>query len=255
MITGVMNMGKLQVNPLHKVSLHTQNPLLNIPLLVLPTRTILFGIIQVLFIYLLGFTWKQSIAWWPFFATITNIIMFLLLTFLARKEGKTYLDLINFDKEYFRQDLKKVLWVLPIGGGLGFAGMSVASYFMYGHLSPPGNIILPLPVWAGILALTLFPITNSLVEIPTYMGYCLPRLEAIWKSKVAALLASAFFLAFQHFTLPILIVDVWHFICFIPLALVVGLIYMKIRRLIPILIVHWIMDLSAVFGIFALSIS
>jgi membrane protease YdiL (CAAX protease family) len=168
------------------------------------------------------------------------------------------LDLINFDKLRFKQDLKSVLWVLPICGGIGFAGMGVASYLMYGDPTPPGNIILPLPLGAAILALIFFPITNALVEIPTYMGYCYPRLEKIWRSKLAALAFSAFFLAFQHFTLPLLIDDVkymfWHFICFIPLSLVVGLIYIKIRRLVPIMIVHWFMNVLAVLGIFVLSI-
>ncbi|MFJ7728584.1 type II CAAX prenyl endopeptidase Rce1 family protein [Neobacillus sp. NPDC097160] len=252
-------MGILQVKAGQKVIMDTQNPLLNLPLMLLPARTILFGMVQVLFIYLLGFTWKESIAWWPFFAIITNIIMFLLLSALVRREGKSYLDLINIEKKQFKQDLKRVLWVLPIGGGLGFAGMSAVSYFMYGSPTLPDNMILPLPLWAGIIALIFFPITNALVEIPTYMGYCFPRLEIIWKSKLLAVAFSAFFLAFQHLTLPILFDDVkymiWHAICFIPLSIVVGFIYIKIRRLVPIMIVHWIMDVSVVLGVFILSIS
>ncbi|ETI68952.1 CPBP family glutamic-type intramembrane protease [Neobacillus vireti] len=252
-------MGKLQVHSSQKVDIVTQNRLLNLPLMVLPARTILFAAIQFLFVYLLGFTWQQSVAWWPFFAIITNIIMYILLSNLARREGNTYLDLIHFDKILFKQDLKKVLWVLPIGGGVGFAGMYAASYVMYGNPIPPDNMILPLPLWAGFIALIVFPITNSLVEIPTYMGYCFPRLEILWKSKIATLVVSAFFLSFQHFTLPIIINDgkymLWHFICFIPLALVVGFIYIKIRRLVPIMIVHWLMDVLAVLGVFILSIS
>jgi ABC-type Fe3+-siderophore transport system permease subunit len=78
----------MKAAPLQKVSIDTHNPILNLPLLLLPIRTVLFGIIQVLFIYLLGFTWKESIAWWPFFAIITNLILFFLLLFLANREKK-----------------------------------------------------------------------------------------------------------------------------------------------------------------------
>lgn len=251
-------MEKIQINSIQTKNIETQNMILNIPFMLLPMRTILFGLIQVLFVILLGFNWKESIAWWPFYAIITNIILFFTLSILAKREGKTFLDIIHFREKEFKQDLKRVLWILPIGAGLGFVGMSVVSYLMYGNPTPPENMILPLPTWAGVIALIFFPISNALVEIPTYMGYCLPRLEMIWKSKVAALLFAAFFLAFQHFTLPILVDDVkymiWHFICFIPLSLIVGIIYIKIRRLVPIIIVHWIMDIMVVLGVFMLSI-
>ncbi|MFT4414283.1 type II CAAX prenyl endopeptidase Rce1 family protein [Fredinandcohnia humi] len=242
----------------------TKNPLSNLlvknlSIIILPARTFLFGFIQILFVYLLGFSWKESIAWWPFYAIITNIIMFYVLYFLTKREGKSYLDIINFDKKHINLDFKRILWVLPIGAGLGLAGMSFVSFIMYGSPALPDNMILPLPFWAGIIAFIFFPITNTLVEVPTYMGYCFPRIEKMLKSKVFALVLSAFFLAFQHFTLPIFINDLkymsWHFLCFIPLSLIVGLIYIKIRNLVSIMIVHWLLDVLVVLGVFILSIS
>lgn len=46
----------------------------------------------------------------------------------------------------------------------------------------------------------------------------------------------------------------WHFLGMIPLALVVGLIYIKARRLVPIMIVHYIMDVMTVVGVLTLSL-
>jgi membrane protease YdiL (CAAX protease family) len=250
-------MGQVQLDASHKAGISNQSKAM-MPLLMLPVRTILFAAIQILFVFILGFSWKDSIAWWPFFAIITNIIVFFLLTILAGKENKGYLDLIQFDKTQWKKDLKIFLWVFPVGGGLGFAGMYGVSFLMYGSFTLPDDMILPLPLWAGILALVLFPITNALVETPTYMGYCLPRLEGLWKSRWLPVLLSAFFLAFQHSTLPIIIDDVmymaWHFVAMAPLAFTVGIIYLKIRRLVPIMIVHWIMDVMVVLGTFILSI-
>ncbi|NGM83821.1 hypothetical protein G5B47_15480 [Paenibacillus sp. 7124] len=45
----------------------------------------------------------------------------------------------------------------------------------------------------------------------------------------------------------------WHFLGMIPLALAVGFIYIKIRRLVPIMIVHYIMDIMTVAGVLTLS--
>lgn len=252
-------MEKLELNSSHKGNavINSKVPII-MPILMLPIRTILFALIQTAFVYLLGFTWTESIAWWPFYAIITNVLCFFLLIVLARKEGKNYFDIIHFDKKGVKKDLKSVLWVLLTGGGIGFIGLSLVGYLIYGSFIPPDHMILPLPFWAGIVSLILFPITIALVEIPTYMGYCFTRLEQKWNSKWKAVTVSAFFLALQHFTLPIIFSDFkymyWHFLGMIPLAFAVGIIFMKIRRLLPIMIVHLIMDTMAILEVFLLSI-
>src|ERR1700730_13625912 len=98
-------MGQVQLDASHKAGISNQSKAM-MPLLMLPVRTILFAAIQILFVFILGFSWKDSIAWWPFFAIITNIIVFFLLTILAGKENKGYLDLIQFDKTQWKKDLK-----------------------------------------------------------------------------------------------------------------------------------------------------
>lgn len=228
------------------------------PFLMLVARTALFALFQLLFVIIFSASWVESIVWWPFFAILTNITCFFILRLLARREGKTYLDIIHFDKRKLKQDLKAVWWVFIVGGVVGGIGLNGVAFLMYGSFAAPDNMIQPLPLWAAFVGLILFPITNALVEVPVYMGYCFPRLEARFRSKGIALALAAFFLAFQHFTLPITVNDfsfmVWHFVSMIPLALAVGLIYMKIRRLLPVMIVHYVMDVMTIIGLFMVSL-
>lgn len=200
----------------------------------------------------------ESIVWWPFSAILSNIICFFIIRSLASREGKSYLDIVSFDKSKLGRDLKAVWWVLIVGGVVGGIGLNGAAFLMYGSFAPPDNMIQPLPLWAASVGLILFPITNALVEVPVYMGYCFPRLEARYRSKWIALSLAAFFLAFQHFTLPITVNDfsfmAWHVVSMIPLALAVGYIYMRIRRLLPIIIVHYVMDVMAILGLFIVSL-
>lgn len=224
----------------------------------LSLRTILFGGIQALFVFLFNLSWKESIDWWPISAIITNIIIFTMLWLLVKKEGKTYGDLIHYDKKELKQDLKRTIGVFIVGGGIGFIGFYIVSYLIYGSFILPDNMVQPFPFWIAIIGIIFFPLTNALVETPTYIGYCLPRLEYGFKSTWKALILAAFFLALQHVTLPITINDgnfmIWHFVSMLPLAFVVGIIYLRTRRLIPIMIVHYVMDVMAILGGFMLSI-
>lgn len=228
------------------------------PFMMLFARVFFFGLFQALFVLLFSMSWLESIVWWPFFAILTNIICFFILKSLARREGKTYLDIIKFKKSNLGRDLKDVWWVLIVGGVVGSIGLYGVAFLMYGSFAPPDNMIQSLPLWAAFVGLILFPITNALVEVPVYMGYCFPRLETRFRSTGIALSLAAFFLAFQHFTLPITVNDfpfmIWHFVSMVPIALAVGFIYMKIRRLLPIMIVHYVMDVMAVLGLFMMSV-
>lgn len=228
------------------------------PILMLFARVVLFGLLQALFVASFSLSWVESIPWWPIVAVLTNVVCFIILSVLARQENMTYLDIIHFHRRKIRQDFKAVWWVFIVGGVVGGIGMYGFAFLMYGGFNLPDNMIQPLPTWAAIIGLILFPITNAMVEIPLYMGYCLPRLEVRFGSRFIALSLTAFFLAFQHVTLPITVDDfkfmVWHFVSMIPLAVAVGVIYVKVRRLLPIMIVHYIMDIMAILGLVMMSI-
>ena len=94
----------------------------------------------------------------------------------------------------------------------------------------------------------LFPLVQGLVEIPTYMLYARPRLEAQWLRPWLAVALASFFLSAQHVFAPF-IPDA-HFITyrtvmFLPFALLIGLVMRARPRLMPYMaVIHVLMDLS-----------
>lgn len=187
--------------------------------------------------------------WWPFQAILANIASFLFLRSWIRREGGSYRSMFRVEKGQVGAHVRQFFLLLVVGFVLGGASLYAASYVFLGSWMPPETMFQPLPLWAAILALVAFPLTNSLVETPTYIGYALPRLQqklhSVWIAAVLVGLA----LAFQHVALPI-VADVpymlWRFAAFIPLAIALGFIYTRTKKLLPIVLVHGIMDLQLV---------
>ncbi len=101
------------------------------------------------------------------------------------------------------------------------------------------------------------PISIALVELPTYMGYSLPRMEAITRKRWLPVFLAAFWLALQHSALP-LILDVrfmlYRFLSMLPLALCIGLVYQHYRRLGPLMVIHYLLDLQLGVTVFLMSL-
>jgi len=233
------------------------------PWLVLPLRTVLFALIQALlagFFLLTGddHSWSASIRWWPVYLILANLITFLVLRGLARREGLSYADLWRNAGASQGWNRRAVLNWLAIflgsaaAGGLGFIG---AALLLYGGQMP--EFVSPLPMWAAWLSLLVMPASIALVETPAYFGYAMPRLEALIGRRWAPLLLAAFFLALQHCTLP-LIFDlrfiVFRFAQMILLALYLAVIYQRTRRLAPIMALHYLADLQLGITVFMMSV-
>jgi hypothetical protein len=100
-------------------------------------------------------------------------------------------------------------------------------------------------VYASIV---LFPLTQGLVEIPTYFSYIMPRLEAQGMRPWLAISLPAIMLGLQHIAVPF-VFDIryltWRGLMFIPFAFLVGIVIHGRPRLLPYLaITHVLMDLS-----------
>ena len=229
------------------------------PFLMLIARTFLFALTQTLIAILFFIQgepnpWQVSIAWWPICAIVTNFICLALLAWLARQEGSNLADLYNFDRSRFGRDLLMGFAFIFIAFPFAYLGLVGSTWLLYGGTMP--DFFFPLPMWAAVLTLLLFAPTVALAELPTYMGYCLPRIEAITGKSWLALLLATFWLAAQHAALP-LIFDwkfvLWRFSAFLPLAFIVGLLYLRTRRLIPLMVAHGLIDASIGWTVFSLS--
>ena len=89
----------------------------------------------------------------------------------------------------------------------------------------------------------------SPIEQMTYQGYALPRIEALAHSRWIAVSIVGFWWALQHAFLPFILdwkYVAWRFLAFLPGVIAFTLIYFKLRRLPPLIVAHWPMDIFAV---------
>jgi len=230
-------------------------------LTVLSMRTVLFllfGLMMMIIFYGMGFddVLKEAEKWWPYQAILANIASFFILKSLLKKEGKSYSALLQFRKGKLKKDVGKGILYLFISFPFAALGLYGLSYLILGDIQPPTNMMQAIPVGAAIVAVIVFPLTNALVELPTYYGYAFPRIEKKWGHAVALVLP-AIFLSIQHGPLPIVLDGpyiVWRLFAFLPLAIVVGWIFHKTRNITPLIIAHFIMDLQMVIYVLLASL-
>jgi hypothetical protein len=237
----------------------------NLPtiLSVLVSRLVLFALFQALVagFYALGGSagaWQASTAWWPVTVVLTNAMVILILARFYRREGSHWLAPLRFERDTVGRDLLLLLASGVVMGPLSMLPASLLGGWLFGGVDHAYELfMLPLPAWAAVLSLVLFPVTIALAELPAYFGYVLPRLEAYLGRRWLAWLVCSLVLAAQHITMP-LVFDgrfmLWRFLMFLPFALVVGLMLSWRPRLLPYLVIfHGLLDLATVWFVFAAS--
>ena len=192
--------------------------------------------------------------WWSVYGTLIDFGCLGLLFWLTRSEQIRLFELVSFAKDKLKKDIALglgifivVFPVCVIGGGM------LAGLIAYGSTNPElpeFTFIRTLPLLGVLYSRILWWPLWSLTEELTYNGYTLPRLKVITKSPWISVVLVSFFWSIQHSFMTW--VNPQHglylFLMFVPLTVVLQLIYLRVRRLTPCIIGHWLMDLaSAVF--------
>jgi uncharacterized protein len=190
--------------------------------------------------------------WWSVYGTLIDLGCLGLLVSLTRREGIRLGDLIAFSKDRLKKDI-------PLGLGIFivvfpvtvFGGGMLAQWIAYGSLHPvlpEATFIRSLPLLGVLYSRILFWPIWSVTEELTYNGYSLPRLKAITGSPWISVSLVCFFWSIQHSFLPW--VNPQHalylFLTFVPLTIAMQVIYLRVRRLPPLILGHWLMDLVSV---------
>jgi uncharacterized protein len=206
------------------------------------------SLIAILFFKAASSPYLAAGRWWPVYAVLIDLGCFFLVTWRAGREGLGMRDLINFDAHRLGRDITKgllyILWFFP----LAIVGILGSSLLIYGTTQPP-QVYSPLPAWAAIYSLLIFPAIWGLMEQCTYQGYALPRLEALFPCQGLAVAIVVFGWGLQHIALPLsfdLHFMLFRFLSFMPLAVVMTLIYLRTRRLIPFIVAHWAVDMVGI---------
>jgi hypothetical protein len=216
-------------------------------------RLVLFAVFQTAIAGLLALggtedAFAASAAWWPLAASAANLVNLGVLARLARLEGFSLRSIYLPRREGRGRDILVALGTVVVAAPLAMGPNIGLATLLFGDPQIALDMFVqPLPVWAAIASVVLFPITIALTELPTYYWYIQPRLTALTRSVWLGVLVPAFFHAVQHAALP-LIFDadflLWRALMFLPFALLVSLVYRWRPSVLPyLLVVHFAIDL------------
>lgn len=224
------------------------------PWLMLISRSVLFLLFQGLIALILYATsntnaWDESARYWTFLPTLANVVSLYLLLRVFKAEGNRFWDILRFSHETWKKDLLWFIGLSIIAMPLVAAPREPLAKAIFGDAMIATNMLFrPIPTWAFALSF-LFPLTIWFSELPTYFGYCMPRLSEQINGWLAWLIAS-FFLAAQHMFLPTILNGgyfLWRFGMFLPFALFTGLALKFRPALLPyFVIVHALLDITTV---------
>jgi membrane protease YdiL (CAAX protease family) len=195
--------------------------------------------------------WLAAAAWWTVWGTLADLGCLVALFWLARREGLRLPDLFSFDRRRLGREvllgLGLLLVVFPI---TMIGGTLLASWLVFGTPEAPmytgeltGRV---LPWWGVAYSLTLWWLVWSPTEELTFNGYVLPRLEALTRRPWLAVAVVGGLWAMMHAAIPTLFDArylLWRTLSFLPLCLTMSALYLRLRRLAPLVITHWAMDL------------
>jgi membrane protease YdiL (CAAX protease family) len=192
--------------------------------------------------------WLSAAPWWTVYGTLVDIGCLLALTYWLRQERGRLSDLVGIQPARLGRDfligLVYAAGILPFAMLGGFLGTTL----IYG--SAPGPIpIGPLPLVGALYSFLIWPVIWAITEEVTYLGYVLPRLETLIGRTSIAFGMVVFFWSIQHCAMP-LRVDMrfmlWRATTSLPVVAVLSLIFIRTRRLPPLIVAHWTADAVAV---------
>ncbi len=191
--------------------------------------------------------WQDATAWWPVYSTVTDLLCLLTLVWLLRRENMKIIDTVGAKgKDILKQLAWTPAYLLAVAPTSILA--SIVTQAFYGTALPPMISVVNLSSAGELYSLIVWPIIWVITEEIVYLGYLLPRIEAMSGKTWVAVLVVIFFWGIQHLAMPF-IFDEKYLVSRI-LAAIVAISSFPIvfvlwrRRLIPLIGVHYIADLA-----------
>ena len=192
--------------------------------------------------------WLNSARWFPVYATLIDAGCLVALWVLTRREGITLGDLLSFDRSRWRGDVLLGLCLIPVSLLFIFVGIKGSSYLVYGTWQSPA-LFQRLPLAPAIYGVLVFPAIWGLTEQMTYNGYLLPRFQVLSKSTAVAVALVSLAWSLQHAFQPLRFDPnfmLYRSLAPIPFSVFITLVYLRVRRLLPLVIAHWLMNAADV---------
>jgi uncharacterized protein len=195
--------------------------------------------------------WHEAGHWWTVYGSLVDIGCLAAMFYFTRREGIRMRDLLGPIRLRHGKDILLGLGYFLLVFPLFLLGGIVFHKLLYGATTADSGAYLlqphAMPVWAVVYSLSLWWIIWSPTEEATYQAYALPRMRALIGRTWGSFVIVGSVWAFQHSLLPF-ITD-WRFILFRTLAFAPGAfammaIYWRTRRLAPLIVAHWPMDIA-----------
>ena len=225
------------------------------PLLLVTARSFLLVAAQALvasILYLRHWEtpWREAGHYWNVYGTLVDIGCLVGLRYFTRREGIRLRDLMGSIRLRRGRDVLLGLGYFLIVFPLFLVGGTLAHKLLYGAAATdPGSYLVQphyIPAWALIYGLSLWWLIWSPTEEATYQAYVMPRLQALSGRTWVAFVIVGFWWTGQHTALSF-IPDprfmAFRFLAFLPGILMLMIIYWKTRRLTPLIVAHWPMDI------------
>lgn len=216
----------------------------------MPLRSVIFIAVFIVISMIAGKGLSDISNTWSVVASAVNIITVAALILLTKNDGG-FIKLINYEKG--KTTPKQVIGMSILIICLGMGGMFLAGFLCYGIIPyAPPMMIAPIPVPLAVINLVLLPISTALAENSIYLGCGVNTI----KNRYLSVILPAFFFAVQHSfipTLPDVRYMIYRFLSFLPLTILLCIIYRKNRNPLPIMIGHAFIDLLTAGQILATS--
>ena len=193
--------------------------------------------------------WHDAEPWLPVYGTLIDAGCLALLWRLTRREGIRLFDLAGFDRTRLGRDTLLGFALIPACLVFILGGTYGVGWLLYGTLTPPFLFgALPLP--AALYGVLVFPFIWGLTEQMTYNGYLLSRFQVLGRRTSVAVVCVAFAWSLQHAFMPLTFdakFMVFRLLSSVPNSVFQTLLYLRLRRLLPLAIAHTVMDGASVF--------
>jgi hypothetical protein len=193
--------------------------------------------------------WHAAEPWMPVYGTLIDAGCLALLWRLTRREGIGVVDLIGFDRSRLGRDVLLGIGLIPVGLALIFGGVAATGRLVYGTPSAP-YMFAQVPLPAALYGVFVFPLIWGLTEQMTYNGYLAPRFRVLFRSTSLSVALVSIVWSFQHAVMP-LTFDPWFMVVRalspLPFSVFQTLLYLRLRRLVPFVVAHALMDGASAF--------
>lgn len=178
------------------------------------------------------------------YGTLIDAGSLALLWRLTRRERIRLFDLVGFERSRLGRDLLLGVALIPVSLVFIFGGTYAAGWIVYGKLAQP-YFLEGLPLPAALYGVLVWPFIWGLTEQMTYNGYLVARFQLLCRSTSVAVAIVSLVWAMQHAFMP-LTFDAkfmeFRALASVPFAVFETLLYLRLRRLIPLALAHALMD-------------